>query len=64
MKKDTRYICEYCGTAFETESECAECEGKHVVPKNIKVMFSKGSSCAHHIIVLYEDGTKDDFVCV
>lgn len=62
MKKDIRYICEYCGTAFESEDECAKCEGKHAVPKDIKVVFDRGERYAHRVVVFYEDGTRDEFV--
>jgi hypothetical protein len=62
MKKDIRYICEYCGTAFESEADCAKCEEKHAVPKIIKPLYSKGERYAHKVVILYENGTRDEFV--
>lgn len=30
MKKEIRYICDYCGKLFSLESMCVEHEDKHV----------------------------------
>lgn len=41
MKTKTQYICEQCGTAYETEAECLSCEASHkpkTLDKRVKVL--------------------------
>lgn len=36
MKKVEHYICELCGTEYNDEKKCEECETGHVKPEGIE----------------------------
>lgn len=35
MKKQIKYICEYCGVDYGTEEEAKNCEARHIKPVKI-----------------------------
>lgn len=35
MKPITQYKCEVCGTLYNSEEKCLECENQHKIPKKI-----------------------------
>lgn len=35
MQEIIKYRCEICGTIYDTQEACAECEGFHVIPSLI-----------------------------
>lgn len=61
MKEVKHYICEFCGTQFNTKEKAEECEMGHHKPKKIKEC--KYISCSNdttgapiHIYVEMDDG--------
>lgn len=35
MKKQTKYICEYCGVDYDTEEDAKRCEASHIKPVKV-----------------------------
>lgn len=43
MKTETKYVCDYCGEKYNTETECQKCEQSHGTPESIlESRFTKG----------------------
>lgn len=65
MTSVTRYKCDICGTEYNSEDVCAECEAEHVLPDGISPTYvyypkSYGNDAVypHSVTVTFEDGTK------
>lgn len=66
MKKQTKYICEYCGVDYNTEEEAKKCEARHIRPVKIVkgnyeyTLFAR-LNLPVSVTVEFEDGTECEY---
>lgn len=58
MEAITAYKCEVCGTIFQTEEECRECEGKHRIGTLKKAHIESGAVRPEYLLLIDEDGEE------
>lgn len=61
MKKVEHYVCEICGTTYNSESNAIECEQHHRKPKEVfAVKYRPKNMCADGypdtVIIKFDDG--------
>lgn len=66
MKKVENYICEICGTMYNSNFECGKCEGSHKKPVEItKTTYHPvtmdRSGHPKKIIVKFDDGSIEEY---
>lgn len=66
MKKQIKYICEYCGVDYNTEEEAKKCEARHIRPVKIVkgnyeyTLFAR-LNLPVSVTVEFEDGTECEY---
>lgn len=58
MRKETRYICELCGTGYETEEKARECEAFHKTGKIYNSEYVGGSRYPYRVTLRFDGGEK------
>ena len=66
MKKQTKYICEYCGVDYDTEKDAKRCEASNKKPvKVVKADYEyrvfKMPNTPVSVTVEFEDGTECEY---
>ena len=67
MKKQTKYICEYCGVDYDTEEDAEKCEKSHIKPVKIvkadyEYRFSAMLNTPVSVTVKFENGMEREYV--
>ena len=62
MKTATKYICDFCDTAYDTQERCEMCEHFHVSVKEYKAAkYSHDRRYPAHVIIEMDDGHMVEF---
>lgn len=64
MREVTRYICELCGTVYESADECRACEQSHNSPVRITPVFSPsgGAREPDALVAHFADGSSKKYI--
>ena len=65
MKKQIKYICEYCGVDYDTEEDAKKCEARHIKPVKIvngNYEYIGGANLPVSVTVEFESGAKREYV--
>lgn len=66
MKKQIKYICEYCGVDYNTEEEAKNCEARHIKPvkivkENYEYTLFARLNLPVSVTVEFENGTECEY---
>jgi len=56
MKEVIRYQCECCGTVFDSQEDCEDCENRHFGVEEAKYEYAAGEAFPHYITVKFDGG--------
>lgn len=67
MKKQTKYICEYCGVDYDTEEDAKKCEARHMKPvKVVKADYEytlfERLNIPVSVTIKFENGIEREYV--
>lgn len=66
MKKQIKYICEYCGVDYNTEEEAKKCEARHIKPvkivkENYEYTLFAALNLPVSVTVEFENGAEREY---
>lgn len=62
MKEVKRYKCEYCGTVFESQEDCEDCESQHVLADGVEYNYEHGDVYPRRITVRFNNCRVAEYI--